>query len=108
MQDEVAEKEREAKSKKRLQEVANTARDEATARATKATQDHERAFTRANPAAAALVRMMCIPPDDVWIQLSSRTDGWNDSLSWDYQYRVLFRQNQPWTAPHSQGSIIGT
>ena len=77
MQDEVAEKEREAKSKKRLQEVASTARDEATARATKATQDHERAFTRANPAAAALVRMMCIPPDDVWIQLSSRTDGWS-------------------------------
>ena len=55
LQAEVAEKEKEARSTKKLQEIAGTAREEAAARVTKATQDYERAFARANPGAALMV-----------------------------------------------------
>ena len=55
MQKEVAEKETEARNKKKVQEIAGTAKDEAAARATKATQEYEKAFARANPGAAAMV-----------------------------------------------------
>ena len=55
VQAEVAEKEREAQSKRKLQEFAGTAKEEAAARAVKATQEYERAFARANPGAAVMV-----------------------------------------------------
>ena len=55
LQAEVAEKEKEARSTKKLQEIAGTAREEAAARVTKATQEYERAFARANPGAAVMV-----------------------------------------------------
>jgi len=55
MQKEVAEKETEARNKRKVQEIAGTAKDEAAARAIKATQEYEKAFARANPGAAAMV-----------------------------------------------------
>ena len=55
LQGEVAEKEREAKSTKKLQEIASTARDEARAKAVKAVREYEQAFARANPMAAVMV-----------------------------------------------------
>lgn len=55
VQAEVAEKERDARSAKKLQEIAGTAREEAAARAAKAAQEYERAFARANPGAAVMV-----------------------------------------------------
>ena len=55
LQEEVAEKEKEAASKKKLQEFAGTARQEADARADKANQEYKKAFARANPGAAIMV-----------------------------------------------------
>lgn len=55
LQGEVAEKEREAKSTKKLQEIASTARDEARTKAAKAVREYEKAFARANPMAAVMV-----------------------------------------------------
>ena len=55
LQEEVAEKEKEAASKKKLQEFAGTARQEADARAAKADQEYQKAFARANPGAAIMV-----------------------------------------------------
>ena len=55
LQGEVAEKDREAKSTKKLQEIAITARDEARTKAERAVREYEQAFARANPMAAVMV-----------------------------------------------------
>ena len=55
VQTEVAEKEKDAQSAKKLQEIAGAAKEEAAARCAKAAQEYERAFARANPGAAVMV-----------------------------------------------------
>ncbi len=55
LQAEVAEKEKDARSTKKLQEIAGTAKEEAAARCAKAAQEYERAYARANPGAAVMV-----------------------------------------------------
>ena len=66
LQGEVAEKEREAKSTKKLQEIASTARDEARTKAEKAVHEYEQAFARANPMAAVMVSGQSETLYDLW------------------------------------------